>query len=181
MNIWYRLLRNIFQIYRFGIMRSVRISGRGNLLNGPKILVANHPNATDCCVLPHIFPEDLTFLIQANIFSLPIIGYMLRKSGQIPVVGGQGRIALDTALERLSNGGTVVIFPEGKLNHGNGLHRAGCGAAVLAKRSGAPIVPIGFYVSQRDTLTLKGKIDRRKTFARWQVQGCCYVHIGEPW
>jgi len=167
MNFWHCLLIIIFKIYRLIFIRSVSISGRENLIDGPKILVANHPNATDCCVLPYIFPENLTFLIQANIFSLPIIGNMLRKSGQIPVAKGQGRVALDTALERLSKGGTVVIFPEGKLNHGNGLHRAGYGAAVLAKQSGAPIESIGFYVSPRDTLTLKGKIDRRKTFARW--------------
>jgi 1-acyl-sn-glycerol-3-phosphate acyltransferase len=181
MNIWYGLIKIIFRIYRLVFMPKVKVSGQCNLVDGPKIVVANHPNMSDSFVLPFIFPEDLTFLIQANTFSVPVIGFLLRKSGQIPVVKGQGRMALDAALKRLSKGETIVIFPEGKLNHGKELCRAGSGAAVLAKRSGAPILPIGFYVSPRDTLKLKGVIQNRKTFAYWQVRGCCHVHIGEPW
>jgi hypothetical protein len=52
---------------------------------------------------------------------------------------------------------------------------------MLAKRSGAPIIPIGFYVSPKDTLIIKGKIHGRSTFAHWQVRGCCHVNIGKPW
>jgi 1-acyl-sn-glycerol-3-phosphate acyltransferase len=181
MNIWYALIKSIFRIYMLVFIRKVKVTGRENLIDGPKILVANHPNMTDSFVLPFILQEDLTFLIQAKTFSLPVIGWLLSKSGQIPVIKGQGRIALDKALEQLSQGNTVVIYPEGRLNHGKGLCRVGSGAAVLAKRSGTPIVPMGFYVSPRDTLILKGKIHNKKTFARWQVRGCCHVHIGEPW
>lgn len=181
MNIWNGLIKIIFRIYILIFIRKIKVIGRENLTDGPKIVVANHPNMTDSCVLPFIFSENLTFLIQADTFSVPIIGFLLRKSGHIPVVKGQGRIALDTALEHLSQGNTIVIFPEGKLNHGEGLSRAGSGAAVLAKKSGAPILPIGFYVSPNDTLILKGKIQNRNTFARWQVRGCCHVNIGPPW
>ena len=181
MNIWYVLIKIIFRIYILIFIRKIKVTGWENLIDGAKIVVANHPNMTDSCVLPFIFSEDPIFLIQAETFSVPIIGFLLRKSGHIPVVKGQGRIALDTALKRLSLGNTVVIFPEGRLNHGEGLSRAGSGAAVLAKRSGAPILPIGFYVSPNDTLILKGKIQNRKTFARWQVRGNCHVNIGPPW
>jgi 1-acyl-sn-glycerol-3-phosphate acyltransferase len=181
MNIWYQLIKMIFWVYRLLFMRNLKIHGRENLVPGPKIVVANHPNMSDPFVLPHIFPEELTFLIQAKTFNLPVFGFLLRKAGQIPVVKGQGRIALDAALERLSQGGTVVIFPEGKLNHGKGLCRAGSGAAVLAKRSGAPVFPVGFYVSPQDKLVLTAKIHGRKTSAHWQARGPCHVNIGEPW
>jgi 1-acyl-sn-glycerol-3-phosphate acyltransferase len=181
MNIYYYLLKLILRIYVTVCIHSVKVFGQENLIPGPKIVVANHPNATDGFVLPFILPEKLHFLIQANMFSLPVIGFLLKKSGQIPVVKSQGRAALETALERLSKGNTVVIFPEGKLNHGKKFHRAGSGAALLAKKSGAPIVPIGFYVPAQDTIILKGKIQNRNTFANWQVSGCCYVNVGKPW
>ena len=181
MNIWYGLIKLTFRIYILIFIRKIKVTGRENLIDGPKIVVANHPNMIDSCVLPFIFSENLTFLIQAETMSVPIIGFLLRKSGHIPVIKGHGLLALDTALERLSQGNTVVIFPEGRLNHGKGLSRAGSGAAVLAKKSGVPILPIGFYVSPDDTLILKGKIQNRKTFARWQVRGCCHVHIGSSW
>jgi 1-acyl-sn-glycerol-3-phosphate acyltransferase len=181
MNVSYSLLKLIFLMYKMIFIPSVRVFGLENLIEGPKILIANHPNATDCCILPYIFPGRLTFLIQSDIFKLPIIGTLLRRSGQIPVIRGQGKDALESAMARLSEGGTVVIFPEGKLNHGKMLHRAGFGAALLAKRSGAPVIPIGFYVSPQDTFIIKGIIHGRRTFAHWQVRGCCHVNIGKPW
>ncbi len=181
MDIWYGLLKLIFRIFTLVCVRKVRVIGRENLIPGPKILVANHPNVTDSCVLPFILPERLYFLVQANMLDLPVIGFILRKSGQIPVVKGQGKDALNMAIKRLNAGETIVIFPEGKLNHGKSLHRAGSGAAVLAKKSGAPIVPIGFYVPPKDTMILKGRIQNRKTFGCWQVKGCCYLYVGEPW
>ena len=181
MNIWYSLIKSIFRIYNLMCIPKISVTEQKNLIEGPKIVVANHPNMTDSCVLPFIFPEKLTFLIQASIFSVPIMGFLLRKSGQIPVIKGQGKQALNIALEHLSNGQTIVIFPEGRLNHGKSLFRAGSGAVVLAKNSGVPILPIGFYVSPHDTVIMKGKIQNRKTFAHWQVKGCCHVHIGKPW
>jgi len=181
MDIWYGLFKFIFRIYASICVRKVRVFGRDNLIPGPKILVANHPNVTDSCVLPLFLSEKLCFLVQADMFDLPVIGFLLRKSGQIPVVKGQGKDALNTAIKRLSEGETIVIFPEGKLNHGKRLHRAGFGAAVLAKKSGVPVVPIGFYVPPGDTLILKGRVHNRKTFGCWQVRGWCYVTVGEPW
>lgn len=180
MNIWYHLIIFIFRIYSAIFIPKINVTGYKNLIEGPKIVVANHPNMTDSFVLPFIFPEKLTFLIQANTFSVPIIGFLLRKSGQIPVIKGQGKQALEIALEQLSNGQTIVIYPEGRLNHGKALFRAGSGAVLLAKNSGAPILPIGFYVSPHDTVRVKGKIQNRKTFAHWQVKGCCHLQIGRP-
>ena len=52
---------------------------------------------------------------------------------------------------------------------------------MLTNHSGAPILPIGFYVLPEDTVILKGRLHDQKTFARWQVRGCCYVQIGKPW
>jgi 1-acyl-sn-glycerol-3-phosphate acyltransferase len=74
-----------------------------------------------------------------------------------------------------------MIFPEGKLNHGKGLHLAGSGVAVLAKKSKAPVIPIGFYVPPDDIAVIRQRVNGRETFGCWQVRGRCYVCVGKPW
>ena len=65
MDIWYALIKVIFGLYRLFFIRRVKVCGLEKLPSGPKILVANHPNMTDAFVMPFIFSEKLTFLIQS--------------------------------------------------------------------------------------------------------------------
>ena len=76
----------------------------------------------------------------------PIIGCLLDRVDQVPVSPARRKEAISTACDRLSQGNVVVVFPEGILSHGNDLHQGKTGAANLALESGAPIVPVGFYV-----------------------------------
>jgi len=177
---WYEVSKFILQCYTCIFIKSIRVVGRENLIPGPKIIAANHANFTDCFVLPCITLEKLHFLIQSNTFNLPILHTLLSKTGQIPVERGRGSTALKTAQDLLAEGKTVVIFPEGKFNHGEGLHRGRSGAAVLAMKSGAPITPVGFYVPPENTKTLKRRVIEKVVKANWQIRGRCYVFIGKP-
>lgn len=149
---------------------------------GPKIIVANHANVTDGFMLPFIIREKIHFLIQEDTFELPLLGRILIWADQIPVVIGQGREALDKAIEKLSQGHVVAIFPEGQLNHGKEMRRAGAGAALLAVESGAPLVPVGFYVPPKFIHLFKmSSFHDRESTGGWQFGGKCFIHIGEPW
>lgn len=148
---------------------------------GPKIIIANHTNVSDAFVLPFLTKEKIHFLIQAETFTLPVIGRLLSLADQIPVYLGQGREALETAREKLSLGNSVAIFPEGRLNDGRSFHRAGSGAALLAIETGVPIVPIGFFVPEKYARPIKGHFHQRDTIGRWQFGGQCFVRIGDPW
>lgn len=181
MDIWYSTVKSIFRVYLALFVRSIHLEGGENIPEGAKILVANHANVSDIFVLPFILKEKPHFLIQAEAFTVPIIGKLFELNNQIPVVIGQGREALNTALEKLNLGQTIVIFPEGRLNHGRHLRRAGAGAAMLAAESGAPLVPIGFYVPPEFTRTIKGRFFGRRNTASWQFGGSCFVQVGEPW
>jgi 1-acyl-sn-glycerol-3-phosphate acyltransferase len=181
MEMWYKFTKCILKIYLAICIRKIHIIGNKNLKPGPKIIVANHPNLTDGFTLPFVFKEKLHFLIQSQTFSVPIFGPLLTKAGQIPVVRGRGREALNTALEKLSAGKVIVLFPEGKLNHGEKIRRGRSGAAVLALKSGAPVVPVGFYVPGKNTAMWRGRIHNRKSQARWQLRGDCTICIGKPW
>lgn len=181
MDFWYSSVKSVLRLYLALFVKSIHLEGIENLPAGPKILVANHANASDFIVVPFIIQEKLHFLIESEAFTVPVIGKLLELADQIPVVIGQGREALNTALEKLDMGHSVVIFPEGQLNHGHSLRRAGAGATILAAESGAPLVPMGFYVPPEFTRMLRGRFFGRQNIARWQIGGRCFVHVGEPW
>src|SRR5512139_151043 len=137
MDVWYNVAKSIIRTYLMMFTDGFQVNGVENIVSGPKIVVANHNYATDAFVVPFIFPEKLNFLVQSELFTLPVFGRILALADQIPVTIGQGKEALKTARERLAIGNTVVIFPEGHLNHGEALRRAGSGAAILAVQTGA--------------------------------------------
>ena len=182
MKSWYPILKLILKVYVTLYMDDIRISGKEHIPTGPKIIVANHPNATDGFTLPFVFPETLHFLIQESVFSTPFVGRLLAWAEQIPVVNGKGRHALDLAKEKLYQGNSVVIFPEGRLNNDQGLHKGRLGAARLATETGIPLLPLGFFVP-RDALRSFSKNIReedRISTSRWQWGGDCFVRIGRP-
>lgn len=177
---WYDTAKTILALYMRLFIERIEVAGRNLIHPGAKIIVANHANSTDGFMLPFIFPEQLHFLIQEDIFHTPVIGRLLRWAEQIPVMVGKGREALHAAQQKLALGHSVVIFPEGRLNHGEGLQRAGVGAALLALKTGAPIQPVGFYVPRRFLRRIQLRRPERQRTGQWQVTGRCYVEIGEP-
>jgi len=180
MDFWYRTVIAILKVYTSLFIRDIHVCGEENIPSGPKIIVANHPNATDGFMLPFVFHEKLHFLIQDIVFDTPIIGKLLTYADQIPVIAGKGRQALAVAKEILIEGGSVVIFPEGRLNNDVGLHRAGIGAAMLAVKTGAPMLPLGVYVPPESLRTFKANIEDRISYSRWQMGGTCFIRIGQP-
>lgn len=182
MDFWYQTLKSSLRVYLALFVESVVVQGKQALPSGPKIIVANHANVSDGFILPFILPDRLHFLIQAETFEIPVLGKWLKLADQIPVVIGQGRAALDAARDRLMAGHSVVIFPEGRLNHARGFHRAGAGAALLALESGVPVIPVGFYVPGQFTRAIiSNKFHQRESVGRWQIRGQCIINFGEPW
>ena len=180
MDVWYGLTKGIVRTY-MALFMDVRVNGQENLPLGPKIIIGNHPHATDAFTLPFIIPEKIHFFIQEDTFSLPIIGKILEWADQIPVVVGQGQDAIAIAREKLQMGNVVGIFPEGRMSGSREVRRAGAGAALLAMETGVPLVPIGFYVEPKFVKEIKGRVHNRETVGWWQFGGDCVVNIGEPW
>jgi len=171
----------ILRTYVAFAVKSVHVEGQENLLPGPKIIVANHPNVTDGFVLPFIVPEKLHVFIQGEAFDLPLVGRLLALADQIPVTLGRGQEALDMARDRLARGRGVALFPEGRLSHGDDLHRARTGAVRLALETGAPLIPLGFYVPPGSARTIRWRLFGREVVGRWQLGGRCFIRVGEPW
>ncbi len=148
---------------------------------GPKILAANHPTTLDPFLLLTITHEEVNFLVTEFCFALPIFGRYLRAVGHIPVAHHNGRPAFDEAVQRLNDGRTVGIFPEGALSPiEGGVCRAHTGVARLALTAHVPVIPIGIAL-QRERIYFRDTLagDEMMT-ARWVFGGQYVMTVGEP-
>src|SRR5947199_3263424 len=112
---------------------------------GPYIVAANHHNYLDGVVLGAVVSEPIRFIVMPRVWrATPLHPLFHRHIGSIPIslerpdVGG-----LRQALGRLAGGGVVGIFPEGPFSVRGRLERGLPGVALLALRSGVPVVPAG--------------------------------------
>src|SRR3989442_6124459 len=90
-------------------------------------------------------------------FDWPVVGYVARNGGIHPVDRGAADVdAFRTAERVLREGHVLMIFPEGTRSPIGELQKPKDGLAMLALRTGAPIVPIG--ISNTDRVWPKGKL-----------------------
>ena len=138
----------------------VRVEGRERLRSVESaVVVANHESLADILVLLVALPMQVRFLAKRRIFSVPVLGWSIRAAGFIPVDRGdrqRGAATFEAALARLQNGRSVIVFPEETRTRTGELLPFKKGAALLALRSGLPILPVGISgtrrVLPRDTL-----------------------------
>jgi 1-acyl-sn-glycerol-3-phosphate acyltransferase len=148
---------------------------------GPKIIAANHPATTDPFYVAAMVGQQSFILINELLFQVPILGEYLRRSGHIPVAAGQGQQAIDAALQRLAEGKTVIIFPEGALSpEGGGFEKPRTGVARLALASGAPVIPVGVHLQWERVHTIRSTVRGRVEYGRWYIRGPYNLTVGRP-
>jgi len=124
-----------------------RVEGRGGVpATGPIIVVANHFSFVDPPLLAASFPRPISYLGKVELWGSAAGRAFARAIGIIPLHRGQpDRAALRASLAVLERGGVVGVFPEG--SRGRELPRilkpGLAGTALLARLSGAPLVPVG--------------------------------------
>ncbi len=136
-------------VFRLRVVGAERIPG-----DGPGILAANHVSVMDPPVLALTGARrgrTVHFLATHQLFDLRVVGWALRSTGQIPVRRGeQDSGALDDAIATIRSGGLAGIFPEGKVNPDPETMLPGHrGVARMALPSGAPVIPVGIWGTQR--------------------------------
>ncbi len=128
---------------------------------GPVILAANHISNADAVILGAWLTKGLGrrihWLGKKEMFDWPVVGYVARNGGIHPVDRGAADVdAFRTAERVLREGHILMIFPEGTRSPTGELQKPKDGLAMLALRTGAPIVPIG--ISNTDRVWPKGKL-----------------------
>lgn len=113
-------------------------------LPGPTILAPVHRSHLDSVLLATLTSRRVRALGKESLFTTPGVGYVCAALGAIPVKrGAADKDAMKAALGLLSAGEAMIVFPEGGRQHGNEIGRLFDGAAWLASRTGARVVPIG--------------------------------------
>ncbi len=121
------------------------VRGRENIPSGNAIVFCKHQSAWETLALQKIFPPQV-WLLKRELLWVPFFGWGLAMLEPIAIDRGAGRKAVEQLVrqgkERLADGRWVVIFPEGTRVPPGQTGRYGIGGAVLAAKSGYPVVPV---------------------------------------
>jgi len=133
------LAARINPFWKFRILDDVHPDGRK-----PYVVVANHSSFTDVFLLASL-PWDMKFLSKKAIFNIPLLGWQMRASGDVPIVRGDRDSTLDAIRElreRLDRRLSVLFFPEGTRSPDGALGSFREGAFRLAIDAGVDILPL---------------------------------------
>jgi 1-acyl-sn-glycerol-3-phosphate acyltransferase len=152
----------------------VRVTGRRNVDPVvPRIYMSNHQSYFDIFGLLACLPLHFKFILKQELMGIPLFGLAMRKAGYIGLDRGEPRKAIKSlieAAEKIRNGASVVVFPEGTRSPDGALLPFKKGGFNLALRSGCDIVPVIIRGSRRIVPKGSLKINR----------GTFELHIGRP-
>ena len=123
----------------------IRVEGARNLPDEPCVVVANHASYMDGIILTAALPPKFTFLIKAEMTSVPLAGFLLKRIGSAFVDRQDNAHRLRTGrrlLKAAMQGESLAFFPEGTFDADPGLKPFLPGAFAAAWRAGLPVVPI---------------------------------------
>jgi len=141
----------------------VDVEGRSNVpLDGPGIITPNHLSFCDSVFVPAALPRRVWAIGKGEYMDSWKTKHLFPAMGMIPVDrsgGDAAQAALDTAAEVLDQGRLFMIYPEGTRSRSGNLHKGRTGAARLALRCNAPVIPVGHNgtldVQPPDTFVMK--------------------------
>ena len=137
--VWYFIRIFLYPYFR------VRGSNQ-HVLNtpGPVILAPVHRSNLDAPLLVVQTPRMIHALAKESLFSGGLISWIMAALGGVPVNrGAADRDALKAAESLLESGSSIIVFPEGTRQTGSTVGETYDGAAFLAARTKAKVIPIG--------------------------------------
>lgn len=142
--LWLRRIMNA--LVRLVLRLAARIEAHGleNIpTDGPLLAVTNHLGDADALVAMMVSPRPMEFFVKADLYTYPVLGRLIDAYGAIWVHRGQpDRRAIRAGLQALAEGRVVVIAPEGRESVSGALESGTPGAAFLALKAGAPVLPV---------------------------------------
>ncbi|GAA4936244.1 lysophospholipid acyltransferase family protein [Actinoplanes utahensis] len=136
----------------------LRVEGAEHVpVSGPLLLASNHLSITDSTFLPMAVARHVTFMAKAEYFTGQgplgrFVSWFMSRDGQVAVDRDDKRAAvasLEPCLAVLRRGDAFAIYPEGTRSPDGRLYRGRTGVAWLALKSGAPVVPVAMFGTER--------------------------------
>lgn len=151
MKYWYAFVYCVAWPF-FNLVHPQKVIGREHIPDGAAMICCNHTALTDPLFLAFAFrlKNQLRPMAKAELLRVPFIGWLLGKAGVFAVERGKSDIgAVKLAMKYLRSGEKVLLFPEGtRVRERFGeVSQPKSGAAMLAVRTGVPILPC--YVPER--------------------------------
>jgi len=147
----YQLVSNlfVFPIYKF-VFRG-QLIGRENI---PKknsyIMVSNHGSLLDPPLLGHALGRNISFMAKAELFKIPLLGFIIKACGAYPVKRGiVDKNTIKTACKKLSNDNCIGIFIDGTRQKNGRVNKPKQGAALLAFKNQKLLLPVAIVNSHR--------------------------------
>lgn len=168
---WFYYIARGLLIGLFKLLTRWQVKGKENVPEeGPVLVVANHLNLADPPLLGVSLKRRVIFMAKEELFRSPISAYFLGGFGSFPVHRGKlDRQALRSSQQVLADGQVLVMFPEAARSRSARLKRALPGSALIACRSGVPILPVGIIGTEQ--LRMLGCLFRRPRVT---------INIGQP-
>lgn len=153
----YEVLRVVFRAV-FKIFFRCRVSGQEQIpKTGGVIVAANHMSLWDPPLVAAYVPRATHFMAKEELFHIPVFNSLIRSLHAFPVRrGAADRGAIRTAIQLLKDGECLGLFPEGTRSKNGDVGRAEPGLALIAVKSGVPVVPAA--VVGTDCFLSKGRL-----------------------
>lgn len=159
---FYRFVRSIVAL-ALGLFYRLEVVRRVEDLSGPVMFVGNHPNSLiDPALVFVITDRQVTFLAREPLFRAPVLGWVLKGLGALPVFRKQDHPGLmeknegtlEAAAKALLEARAITIFPEGKSHSEPQLSdiKTGCARIALRAAKGGKalrVIPIGLTYAQK--------------------------------
>ncbi len=126
----------------------VRKQGLDNIPEeGAAVLVCNHVSYVDALIIAGCIRRPVRFVTYYKIYNLPILNFVFRTAGAIPIAGKHENPELmEQAFSRieqaLNKGELVCIFPEGKLTRNGKMNKFRPGVEWVLETSPVPVIPM---------------------------------------
>lgn len=147
---------------------SAKVSGLDNIPNEPCVIFCKHQSAWETMALQFIFPPHVQ-VVKRELLYVPFFGWGLASLNPIAIDRSAGakalRQVLRTGSERIAQGWSVLLFPEGTRTNPGAEVEYAPSAAALASRAKCPMVPVahnaGVYWSRNALAKHAGEIELR--------------------
>ena len=147
----YQLVSKLFvlPIYKF-VFRG-HLIGRENIpQKNSFIMVSNHGSLLDPPLLGHALRCNISFMAKAELFKIPLLGFIIKACGAYPVKRGiADKNTIKTACKKLSNDNSIGIFIDGTRQKNGRVNKPKQGAALLAFKNQKLLLPVAIVNSHR--------------------------------
>lgn len=130
---------------------NLHFEGRENIPKDTAVIYAsNHRTNADPPLVGCAAYGKHAFMAKEELFKNQLFGGLIKALGAFPVSRGKGDTGvIDTAVEALNSGKSLMIFPEGTRSKDGKVHKGHAGAALISARSGKQIIPVGIVFGEK--------------------------------